>query len=378
VVDETADELQRLAGEAAVLGGHDVAAVPDQLHVEVEAIAGHALLDLGCEGGEHAVTVGDVADDPTGDGEEVAHLLHRSREKLDLVLLGPAAGEQGQIGPHRVDVPDLGVGILDRARDLGQVAHHLVDHGAALEERRRRVVAGLANGREVLVSALANEEELELAEGMELETGALEEPLVGDGEDVVGGERRQLSLAIEEAAHEIEAARVEGAQEHARVPGHDVEVRLRGVDQAREQRRAVHALTGGEDTLRLRVIRKRELQLLELAVKAGVVEGQPLDALLLDDAHEVPSPWSTRELGPILVEKDAQWVRQCRRVDHQPSPRVVDLGGKSTPDRAARSRLLTHPSSRSTAFARPPGSTDRPYPETWRPGCWPPREPPRS
>ncbi len=64
--------------QLAVRLGHDVAAVPDQLQVEVEAVAGHSLLELGGEGGDAAVLVGDVADEPAAENDVVGHLGDRA------------------------------------------------------------------------------------------------------------------------------------------------------------------------------------------------------------------------------------------------------------------------------------------------------------
>ncbi len=312
VVDEAADQAQSLGRQRAVRRRHDVAAVADQLEVEVEAVPGHPLLDLGGEGGEHAVAVRDVADDPAGERHEVAHLLDRPGQQLDLVLLGAPPGQQRQVGADRVDVADLGVRVLDRARDLGEVADHLVDDLAALEEGRRRVVAHLALGAVVLGPALADQEELELAEGVQLEARAVVEPAVGDREDVVRGEGRQRAVAIEKPAHEVEAQGIEGAQERGGVARHDVEVGGGGVHQPLEQGRAVDPLARGQDPLRLLVAGEGELELAQLAVEAGVVEGQALDALLAHHSQHV----GAGEVGAVLVENQGQRIGERGMFGH--------------------------------------------------------------
>ena len=119
----------------------------------MEAVAGNPFLDLGSKGGEHAVAMGNVADDPPREADEVSHLLDWPGEELDLVLFGPPSRKQGQIRSHRVDVTHLGVGVFYGTGDLGEVADHFVDHVAAFEEGRRRVVPDLTVGAEVFGAA---------------------------------------------------------------------------------------------------------------------------------------------------------------------------------------------------------------------------------
>ncbi len=123
--------------------------------------------------------------------------------------------------------------------------------GPALDERRRAVIALLALGREERLGAVAEEEELELAEGLQLESRRLPEVGLGPGQDVVGGEGRGRAVAGQVAADEIQAAVVEGIEERRPEDGHDVEVGQGRVDHALEQRRSVDPLALGQDGIGL-------------------------------------------------------------------------------------------------------------------------------
>ncbi len=141
----------------------------------MKAVAGHALLDLGGEGGDRAVPEGDVADDPAAEDEIVGHLFDGPRQELDLELFGPPAVDLRDVAPDAVDEADLAVGVLDGAGDPGDVADHLVEDGTALDERSRAVIAPLQLGREAPAGLSCQQEELELAQGLELEAGRFAE-----------------------------------------------------------------------------------------------------------------------------------------------------------------------------------------------------------
>jgi len=69
---------------------------------------------------------------------------------------------------------------------------------------------------------VGEQEELELAEGVELEAGGLAEEGGGPGQDGVRGEGRGIPVRGEVTADEVEAALVERIEEGRGVPGNDV------------------------------------------------------------------------------------------------------------------------------------------------------------
>ena len=306
VLAQAADELAGLDRELPVGAAHGVAAVLLELQVEVEAAAGHPLLELGRERGHGAVAEGDVADDPAAEDEVVGGLLDRPGQELDLELLGQAAGDLGDVAADAVDDAVLVVGVLDRPRHPGDVGDHLVEDRAALGERGRAVVAAVGLDGIGPVGGVGQQEELELAQGVDLETGRLAEHRGGPGQDAVGREGGRRAVRGEVAADEVEAALVEGIEEGRSVLGDDVEVREGHVDHALEERRAVDALAFGQDGLEVVAVGRGDGQLLELAVDGQVVEGDPLDALRLDDLEQV----GPGEVGGRLVEQERQRVGQ--------------------------------------------------------------------
>src|SRR4030065_2897583 len=139
---------------------HDVPAVLEEFHMEMEAVPGGPLFYLGRERGHTAVFIGDVPDEPAAQDEGIGHLLRRPRRKFDLELLRLLAADLFEVGADALDEPDLTVGILDGASDLGYGADHLVEDLTALDIGGGGMVAVLFLGRIEVEVAVGEQEEL--------------------------------------------------------------------------------------------------------------------------------------------------------------------------------------------------------------------------
>ena len=250
--------------------------------------------------------VGHVADEPAAEDHVVGHLGDGPGQEFDLQLFAALVVDLFPIAGQAVDETDLAMGVFDRARDLGDVADHFVEHGPAFEERRRAVIALLALGREKRFGAVAEKEKLDFPEGLQFQARGEAKAGLGLGQDVVGGEGRGGAVTGDIAADEVQAVLVEGIEERRPERGHDIEVGLAHVDHALEERGAVHPLPLRQDGVGLFGRGHGDLQLLELAVGGDVMEGDAFQAQVGDELEEV----GAEEIPGILIQQNGQAVGQ--------------------------------------------------------------------
>ena len=219
--------------------------------------------DFGSKGDIQTALVGQVADDPFGDGELFGGIFGVGRQEFDFVLLIDFAVEG--------EVTDFGVTVFDQTAGLRDVVHAQLTEFAEFGIGSGFVITFLVDSGEALIIG-SDDVVFQFAHGLEFQTGALAESFAGFVQSVFRGAGQRFAVFVEERAEHIQGRQFAERVHVGRAEtGDDIEVAVVRFDEG-EQTGTVNAFAAGEDLIEVVGVVDDKVQSFETSITGGVLE----------------------------------------------------------------------------------------------------------